>query len=64
MMLIQHSVNSGWPLNTLPRVLQADWLILVNDEKATLSLIILQSLFSDSLKLNSLQQVLIGDMRI
>ena len=38
MMLIQHSVNSDWLFNTQSRVLQADWLILENDEKATLNI--------------------------
>ena len=38
MMLIQHSVNSDWLFDTQSRVLQADWLILENDEKATLNI--------------------------
>ena len=36
MMLIQPSVNSDWLFNTQSRVLQADWLILETNEKATL----------------------------
>ena len=38
MMLIQHSVNSGWLFNTQSRVLQADWFILKINEKATLNI--------------------------
>ena len=40
MMLIhvQHSVNSDWLLNTQSRVLQADWLILEINGKATLNI--------------------------
>ena len=38
MMLIQHSVNSDWLLNTQSRVLQADWFILEINEKATLNI--------------------------
>ena len=37
MMLIQHSVNSDWLFNTQSRVLQADWSILENNEKAALN---------------------------
>ena len=37
MMLIQHSVNSDWLSNIQSRVLQADWFISENNEKATLS---------------------------
>ena len=36
--LILHSVNSDWLFNTQSRVLQADWLMLENDEKATLNI--------------------------
>ena len=35
---IQHSVNSDWLFNTLSRILQADWLILETNEKATLNI--------------------------
>ena len=35
-MHIQHSVNFDWLLNTLSRELQADWLIIEFNEKATL----------------------------
>ena len=35
-MLIQHSVNFDWLLNTLSRELQADWFIIEINEKATL----------------------------
>ena len=38
MMLIQHSVNPDWPFNTQSRVLQADWMMLENNEKATLNI--------------------------
>ena len=38
MMLIQHSVNSDWLFNTQSRVLQTDWLMLENNEKATLNI--------------------------
>ena len=38
MMLIQHSVNSDWLVNTQSREPQADWFILENDEKATLNI--------------------------
>ena len=38
MMRIQHSVNSDWLFNTQSRVLQADWLILEFNEKATLNI--------------------------
>ena len=38
MMLIQHSVNSDWLLNTQSRVLKADWLILEINEKATFNI--------------------------
>ena len=38
MMLIQNSVNSDWLFNTQSRVLQDDWLILENNEKATLNI--------------------------
>ena len=33
-----HSVNSDWLLNTHSRVLQADWLTLETNEKATLNI--------------------------
>ena len=36
-MHIQHSAISDWLYNTKSRVLQADWLILENNEKATLN---------------------------
>ena len=35
---IQHSVNTDWLFNTKYRVLQADWLILESNEKATLNI--------------------------
>ena len=35
MMLKQHSVNSDWLFNTQSKVLQTDWLMLENIEKAT-----------------------------
>ena len=35
---LQHSVNSDWLFNTQSRELQADWLILKNNEKATLNI--------------------------
>ena len=35
---IQHSVNTDWLFNTKLRVLQADWLVLENNEKATLDI--------------------------
>ena len=38
MMLIQHSVNSDWLVDTQSREPQADWLILENNEKATLNI--------------------------
>ena len=38
MMLIQHSVNSDRLVDTQSRVPQADWLILENNEKATLNI--------------------------
>ena len=39
MMLIQHfTVNSDWLFATQSRVLQADWLILEINEKATLNI--------------------------
>ena len=38
MMFIQHSVNADWLFNTQSRVLHADWLMLVNNEKATLNI--------------------------
>ena len=38
MMLMKHSVNSDWLFNTLSRVLIADWLMLENNEKATLNI--------------------------
>ena len=34
---IQHSVNSDWLFDTKLRVLQADWFVLENNEKATLN---------------------------
>ena len=37
MMLIQHTVNSDWLFNTPSRVLQADWLMLENNEKPSLN---------------------------
>ena len=37
-MLIQHPANSDWLLSTQSRVLQADWLILENNERATLNI--------------------------
>ena len=37
-MLIQHSHNSDWLFNTQSTVLQADWLILEINEKATLNI--------------------------
>ena len=37
MMLIQYSVNSDWLFNTQSRVLRADWVILENNENATLN---------------------------
>ena len=37
-MLIQHSANSDWLFSTQSRVLQADWLILENNERATLNI--------------------------
>ena len=39
MILIQHSVNSDWLFNTQSRILQVDWLILENNEKATLKVV-------------------------
>ena len=38
MIPIQHSVKSDWLLNAQSRVLQADWLVLENNEKATLNI--------------------------
>ena len=38
MMHIQHSVNSDRLFNTQSRILQADWMILENNEKATLNI--------------------------
>mgnify|MGYP001800702442 CR=1 FL=1 len=38
MMFIQHSVNADWLFNTQSRVLHADWLMLVNNEKATMNI--------------------------
>mgnify|MGYP001803059933 FL=1 len=38
MILGQHSVRSDWQFNTQLRVLQADWLISENNEKATLNI--------------------------
>ena len=38
MMLIQRSVISDWLVDTQPREPQADWLILENNEKATLNI--------------------------
>ena len=38
MMLIQHSVNSDWLVNTQSRVLQTDWFKLEINEKATLNI--------------------------
>ena len=38
MMLLQHSVNSDWLLNTQSRVLQADCSLLEINEKATLNI--------------------------
>ena len=35
---IQHSVNFEWLFNNRSRVLQADWLMLENNEKATLNI--------------------------
>ena len=37
-MIAQPPVKSYWLFNTPSRVLQADWLILENDEKATLNI--------------------------
>ena len=37
-MLTQHSLNSDWPFNSPSRVMQADWFILENNEKATLNI--------------------------
>ena len=37
MMRIQYSVNSDWLFNTHSRVLQADWVILENNENVTLN---------------------------
>ena len=42
-MLINHSVNYDWLFNTQSRALLADWLILENNEKATLNINILYS---------------------
>ena len=39
MMLIQHSVNSDWLFNTQSSILQVDWLILENNEKAILKVV-------------------------
>ena len=38
MMLIQNSGNYDWLFNTQSRVVQADWLMLENNEKATLNI--------------------------
>ena len=38
MMLIQHSVNTDWLFNPQSQVLQADWLMLENNEMATLNI--------------------------
>ena len=38
MMLINLSVKSDWLFNTQSRVLQSDWLIIENNEKATLNI--------------------------
>ena len=38
MLLTQHSINSDWLFTTQYRVLQADWLILEINEKATLNI--------------------------
>ena len=38
MILIQDSVNSDWLFQTPSRVQQTDWLILENNEKATLNI--------------------------
>ena len=38
MMLIQYLFDSDWLFNTHSRVLQADWLILENNEKETFSI--------------------------
>ena len=38
MMLVQHSVNSDWLLNTQSRALHADWFILEINEKAILNI--------------------------
>ena len=38
MMLIQYLFDSDWLFNTQSRVLQADWLILENNEKVTLNI--------------------------
>ena len=37
-MLMQHFVRSDWLFNTQSRVLQADWIILENNGKATLKI--------------------------
>ena len=37
MMLLQHPINSDWLFSTQSRVLQGDWLMLENNEKATLT---------------------------
>ena len=37
MTCIQHSFDSDWLFNTQSRVLQADWLMLKNNEKAALN---------------------------
>ena len=37
-MLIQHSVNSDWLLNTQSSVHQADWFIVEISEEATLNI--------------------------
>ena len=37
MLLVQHSINSDWLFNTQSRVMQGDWLMLENNEKATLN---------------------------
>ena len=38
MMLIYYPVNSDWLFNSQLRVLSVDWLILENNEKATLNI--------------------------
>ena len=43
MMLMNHSVNYDWLFNTQSKALLADWLILENNEKATLNINVLYS---------------------